>query len=288
MSLPLKHKSPSLDITALKRELFQLDSIDRVSCDIDDLRRRMGRLFDGYTCLTRVIDSGAAFRARRNDTKPRFDHVSELWYPVSEHVKKLGRVNRVGQSMFYVSASHQTATLEMRPAVGDVITILRMKRKSRKEPLHVMELGVAEKQSVRGLPQTVRIVENTPFGRMHIQKRGVLEHNLAMRSFLAGEFTRIVSPGQEHEFKMTIAIGEFLLGSDRIDGLEYPSIAGDVSKWAGGANMVLKPDRADQLFEAEECWMIEVERQAPPPAAGYVVRCVRKATAIDVDGNINW
>ena len=123
---------------------------------------------------------------------------------------------------------------------------------------------------------------------MHIKRRGVLEHNLAIRSFLAGEFTRIVPPGQEHEFKMTIAIGEFLLGSDRIDGLEYPSIAGDVGKWAGGENLVLKPDRADQLLEAEECWMIEVERQAPPPTAGYVVRCVRKAKAIDVDGNITW
>lgn len=277
-----------MDIDSLKHELSQLGNIDRESCDIDDLRRRMGRLFDGYTCLTRVIDSGTAFRARRNDTKPRFDHVSELWYPVSEHVKKLGRVNRIGQSTFYVSASHQTATLEMRPAVGDVITILRMKRKPRKVPLHVMEIGVAEKQSVHGLPQTVRIVENTPFGRMHVKERGVLEHNLAMRSFLAEEFTRIVSPGHEHEFKMTIAIGEFLLGSDRIDGLEYPSIAGDVNTWAGGANLVLKPDRADQLFEAEECWMIEVERKAPPPHAGYVVRCTRKARAIDADGNIIW
>lgn len=276
------------DIEVLKQELSLLGSIDRASCDIDDLRERFARLFGGYTCITRVITAGVAFRARRNDSERRFHHVAQLWYPASDFVNKLGRVNRIRQSMFYISASRETATLEMRPAIGDVISILRMKRKPRREPLHVMELGVAEKQSVHSLPQTVRIPENTPYGRSYVKERGKLEHNLLMRSFLAKEFTRVVAPGQEHEFKMTIAIGEFLLSSDRIDGLEYPSIAGDVSKWAGGANLVLKPDRADQLFEADACWMIEIEREAPQPHAGYVARCVRQAKAIGSDGSIIW
>jgi hypothetical protein len=280
--------SKALDIGELKRELSWLGKIDRASCADDDLRQSMCRILGGYTCITRVITSEVAFRARRNDSKPRFDHVAELWYPAPGYVRKLGRVNRVGQSMFYVSASHETATLEMRPAVGDVITILRIKRKPRSEPLHVMELGIAEKQSAHGLPQTVHIPENTQFRQVLAQRPGGVERNLAVRSFLASEFTRIVAPGREHEFKMTIAIGEFLLSSDRIDGLEYPSIAGAVDGWRGAANLVLKPDRADKSFVAEGCWMIAVERELPPPRLGYVVRCIRRAQTIDADGSIVW
>jgi RES domain len=272
----------------LKKEIAALEQIDRRSADIEELGARFRKIFDAYGCLTCVIDSQHAYRARRNFDRVPFEHVAEIWYPQPDKIKTLGRVNRAGQPMFYISASHLTATLEMRPQIGDVITLLSLKRKESGGKLHVMEIGLAEKQSLHGLDRSVRLLEETAYGQEFLKRRQGIERNLAIRSFLAREFTREVASGDEHEFKMTIAIAEFLLLSEQIDGLEYPSMAGDVSKWKGGANLALKPQSADRLFEPFECWMIEVEGFHPEPTPGLIVRCISKAKEVTLDGRIRW
>jgi hypothetical protein len=288
MKTSLTQHASALTIDVLKSQIGALEAIDSRIADIDEIGKRFKAIADGYACLTRIIDTPYAYRARRNKLRAPFEHISEVWYPQPGDVKTLGRVNRVGQPMFYISASHATATLELRPAIGDVMTLLSLQRINLGRQLHVMEIGVAEKESLHALPRSVHLLEETPFGQHFLQSTHGMEHNLAIRSYLAREFTRIVARGNEHEFKKTIAIGEFLLASEQIDGVQYPSIAGDTSQWKGGANLVLKPKAADALFEPFECWMIEVEGIQPPPESGFMLRCIGKAKEISKDGRIQW
>ena len=277
-----------LAFAALKAQIAALERIDTRTADMDALAMRLRRLFNGYACLTRMLDVPYAYRARKHETPAPFEHVSQLWYPRAEHIKHLGRVNRIGQPMFYISASHDTATLEMRPEVGELITILSLLPVDPSRRLHVMEIGMAEKESLHARPRNVQLLEETPYGPSFLKRNHGIKQNLTIRSFLATEFIRVVARGNEHEFKKTIVIGEFLSSSNRIDGLQYPSLAGDISQWKGGANLALKPETADKFFKPSECWMIRVEAREPEPGAAFAVRCIGKAKKIDEDGRIHW
>ena len=118
--------------------------------------------------------------------------------------------------------------------MGERLTILEVRLRDEAVMPHVMELGVAERASRFKCRSSVHLLENTATGRAFLQENG--EKNLAIRTFLVREFTRIVPPGQEHLFKLSVAIAEKLMDSTRIDGIEYPSIVGKGLDNKGGAN----------------------------------------------------
>lgn len=281
-----QHPLCSIALSDIQRQIGVLESTDLASVDFDELKGQVQRLFDGYSCLTRVVDSERAWRARNNHDKAFFSLVSDLWYPPPGTALRYGRLNRPGHPLLYISADFHTATLELRPQLGDRHTILELTLRDKAVWPHVMEIGVVEKASQFGLQTAVHLLEQTPHGRAFLG--GNIEKNLAIRSFLAREVTKIVPRGQEHFFKLSAAIGELLLPSDRIDGVEYPSIAGDGKAFGGGTNMALKPSSADRLFVPTACWVAEVVDRAVQPVDGYVVRCVRRAKRLEADGNIVW
>lgn len=94
-------------------------------------------------------------------------------------------------------------------------------------------------------------------------------------------------PGLEHQFKVSIAIAEVLMECDVIDGVAYPSIAGDGTGSGGGGNMALRPAAADRLFAPEVCWLEEVVRVVEPPGT-FEVLIVKRAHAIEPSGKIVW
>jgi hypothetical protein len=188
--------------------------------------------------------------------------------------------------LFYISASEGTAILEKKPNQGDALAVLRCKLKSNDKKPHVMELGIAEMTSLHGVQSTTQLLENTRGGRVYMATPENIQKNLAIRSFLAKEFLRTVEKGKEEEFKITIAIAEILMQHDKIDGVSYPSRAGNVSKWQGGENMALKPKSADLLYDAQECWVSVVEKLLPGDA--LAMRCIQKAKTISPTGEVIW
>lgn len=266
------------DISRLIREL---ETLNLDSASVDQIKARIQRLLDGYSCLTRLLETTLAWRARRLDTLPT--HVRELWYPPPASVRTIGRLNRPGQSLMYLAASHHTALLEMRPNVGDTFCVLQVRLKDSSILPHVMELGVAEKASHHSVPRTAHILDETKLGREFLGPHS--RKNLAIRSYLAREFTRVVPRGEEHMFKVSVAIADLLLDSPRIDGVEYPCMAGDPTRYGGGTNVALKPDSADRLLVPDTCWFSRIEKI---DSAGYHVRCEKRARSIEADGSIRW
>lgn len=182
-------------------------------------------------------------------------------------IKKFGRLNRVNQSIFYCSADPNTATLELRPNVGDIISILKCESKRQ---LHVMQLGMKELDVAS---------ESNFFGPFKSRLRS--KDNQLIHQFLVEEFTKKVDEGCEFEYKSTIAIGEIFSKSKRIHGLWYPSIA--IGK---GSNLGLKPGAVDKFYKPTECWAIRVEKEIAP--LKYEVLCINKAKRIKGNGRIIW
>lgn len=283
---PVNDVLPSISENRIAELIIALEKIDRARASFTDIRSLVQELFLGYSCLTRLIECHQSWRARKNIGSKLFTNVSELWYPKPSDVKRYGRVNQPGDPIFYVSASHQTSLLESRPVKGELVTILEIHLKNPTALPHVMELGVAEKSSEHKLPTTVNLLENTQLGREFLGKQ--ISKNLAIRSFLARELVKIIGNEEAHQFKVTAAIASILLSSERIDGLEYPSIAGDGSGQGGGVNLAIKPYSADRLFKPYSCFTLEVLDITSGLAPQYFVQKVAQSSGISVDGSIIW
>ena len=73
----------------------------------------------GFSEIQRVTINKKLF----GDVNKRIEHINFLKYPQPELVKKYGRANNIGQSILYATFSPITALNEMKPVVGDIITI---------------------------------------------------------------------------------------------------------------------------------------------------------------------
>jgi len=270
-------------IKKLKKQIYEFQNMG-LDTSIEKYKYLLNQIINGYRCITRTIDSEYCFRARINTGNTPFIKTNELHYPPSEFVSSMGRMNRAKASIFYIAASHETATLEIRPSVGDVITVMRYKLKNLLHKPHVMELGVAETNSEHNLGGDVHIIENTNAKRL-FKNRDEIDRNILIRNLLSQELMKIITKENQHLYKRTIAIYELLSSADRIDGLEYPSIAGDGSRKYGGTNLALKPKSADLLFEPEYAWMSKVINTHD--TFGYEMQCINNSESI-IDGTITW
>ncbi len=148
--------------TKLIRKIREFEKLN-ASSSINDIKYLLNQIINEYKCYTQIIYRHYCIRGRINNTDITFEKVSNLYYPPAKNVKSMVRGHRKGTSIFYISASHETATLEKRPSIGDTITIMRYKLKSLSRKPHVIELGVSETNSQYNFGGNINIIENTSF-----------------------------------------------------------------------------------------------------------------------------
>lgn len=241
---------------SLEELIDRFRSQDLATASDEDISAQIQKIMDGYACYTRTVSMSACYRARINESHV-FQHVSELWYPPASAVTNPGRVNRTGNSVFYVASSQDTAILELRPEVGTRMTVLCCTlRDSRLRP-HVMDVGVSEFVGPHDPKVAGRLVEDTVDGVRKLETKEGLARNRRIRKFLCAELMRIVPPEDCTAYRVTQAIADIMLQSKRIDGLWYPSIALNHK----GSNIALKPSSADRLLRPYLAWEALVEER---------------------------
>src|ERR1700742_377715 len=109
------------------------------------LRREIRTLLEtGYVSRLLYVNHSRVYRVRINEGRTLFENARQLWWPPPEAIKEKGRLNDIGQSIYYCSDSESTAVLEKRPAEGAIITILESELIApSKQPL-VTEVGIHE------------------------------------------------------------------------------------------------------------------------------------------------
>jgi len=118
-------------------------------------------------------------------------------------------------------------------------------------------------------------------------------------SFVLREFLRVVDEGNEHRYKLSVAIAESLFNFETdlsdllpnlglIDGLAYPSIAAKKIN----ANLTFHPRAFHRLYRPVACKVLAIEGVHKRIVAGTVVKSFvvaeRKAKAVNTDGRIKW
>lgn len=284
---PLSHRS----LQTIHAQIERLEAIDLRAVSINELKPLIKELVKGFPIIKATFPLKTTYRARKADqsdlvqaSQNLFSNVSQLWYPPKEYITKLGRLNKIGEQIFYCCNNLDTALIEVRPEVGDVVTILECQLREDHVPI-AMLWGMFE-YAYRNHPGGDLANLRSKF----LTKKEDEDKYLVIHSFLEKKFTQLVEPGHEHNYKITVAIAEWLMGDEFIDigeqrppadGISYESIA-----WYQGSNLALKPDAADRLYEAISAQVFYVTQKTSPME--LQAQLLTQSNSIESDGTIKW
>lgn len=291
-----KYSQSKLMRLEIRRRIHDLRKLNLTTVKDAYLEQRVRELLNiGYVARPLLVNASEAYRVRLNEGGKLFTNTKDLWYPPANYIKAKGRVNDVGESVFYYSDTEDTAVIEKRPELGDILTVLKAELIDPKVRPHVMVLGIHEftarsNPNYGGTPP-----EFDEKQKQFLEREGISKTNPLLQAYLTEEFMRQVNPGNEHEYKITIAITKILMNEPEllnedgspavgaiIDGFAYPSIAADNV----GANVALKTESADRLYRPVSCTLYRVEEKKDD--THYTVGKLKWSTSIEADGTVNW
>src|SRR5215204_4079623 len=108
----------------------------------EQVNQRIGQIMDGYHTLVVPAQMSGLYRARKNVGDVPWQFASDLWYPPATAVRNRGRFNDPGSPVLYACNTATGAVFEIRPNVGDVITILIARAKSKVVELACAHIGL--------------------------------------------------------------------------------------------------------------------------------------------------
>jgi len=181
----------------------------------------------------------------------RISEIKYLKYPPKEFVKKYGRANNIGESVLYATFDPITALSEMRPKLGDLITISTWKLKTNYD-----------------LTVTPIFKNSTKSGEVHneISLRAGIEYNKLLRQyddeqlrkqldiiiqFVADCFNKEVEDGNHFDYFLSSHYAKRLfweLQNGEIDAILYPSVRQSLTL----TNIAIKPTIFDKNYGLEQ------------------------------------
>jgi len=265
-------ESPSfkLDLSAARSAIAAIKGLDLPGASIEEIKDLLTPLFQSYGASAPRFQPGLRLFRVRSCEKP--SSIRELSYPPAEAVG-LGRVNRSGSPVLYCCTSREAPFFESRPPVAKTVAIVQWETTA---PLLVNHVGYT-RQAFDALGSARQQAGWGPQPAEFPSWDG----NEEIAEFLARLFTQRVAKGEEHFYKLTVAVAEKLFADDLFDGLLYPTVA-----MRGNAdNFAVKPRYADKhlRFLKAEFVRIAAERDF-----AYDITVLDTATELGSDGSILW
>jgi hypothetical protein len=169
------------------------------------------------------------YRARvHNSVKGNFDkgvltefiNEKEFWNPPAKSVK-MGRCNSEGESIFYCSSDFITTILEVKPEIGNYITIANFKN-FYTENVPQFRINAIGKTYLLKIPNLKNLFKD------YVIKQDQIE----MENFLDELFHQNVNEDELYKYKLSVALSHIFMtdGTNikndifKTDGLLYPSI----------------------------------------------------------------
>lgn len=185
---------------------------------------------------TDILAGANIYRARvwhydGKDQSVFYKNASEIWYPKPKFLKKLGRVNNIGQPMLYTSFDALTPIHEIRSQEDTQFALIK----------YVVKLNQSLKLAEIATKTFPELMNQIP--KEGIWKKNGMRNWRIIHNFLEEEFKRRVPEGEEYKYRTTIEIAK-KYDYPNCDGFIYPSIEGGVSH-----NIAIKPQAADRSLD---------------------------------------
>ena len=217
-------------------------------------------------------------------TNTRIFEEKQLKYPPAECVKKYGRANLKFQSVLYGTFNFMTAIKEMRPEIGDLITVSKWKLKNENDSLVVCPMFL--KQPVDG-STNYRLKNLYDWFIKELQKFPTSVSNLylELHQFYSQCFAREINSNDNQGYLITALLADKILNKYKdgiVDAILYPSTKEDLRT----ENIAIKKESFDskyQLSETIEKRLLEISQNG----AKYVFERLGESLKID-ENKIKW
>ena len=251
--------------------------------------------------MTPVFDPGLfLYRARPVSTtfnKENGIGRKDLIYPPKPRVR-LGRLNRSEQPVFYTSMHKEPVFFENRDVKAGSELVLSFWKTA--EKLIVNNIGYTEYVfrlfgAHRAVPRWEKpsdpnsnkdAISLPEFSAESVEKVLSEDECREIHEAFSKYFMKSVVSGDEHQYKLTTAIGELHLGDiknlgTRFAGALYPS----TRMWANGDNLALLPWFVDKHLEFRKALHVRIDA---PTDTGFSVTYLDSARGFDDSGNLIW
>lgn len=261
-----------IDATAVETAIQRLRTLDLTATSIDEIKDLLEPALEGHMAWAPEFEPGVSLFRARIMGKPTW--VNQCSYPPACRVS-IGRANRAGCPVLYCALSKETALFEVRPQPGDSLAICEWQTRVQMNVNHIgySPAVFARLGSVRTHPSWMSLPVTIPGG----------EDNLKIQEFLAETFTFDAVLGQEHRYKLSVAIAEKFLINSPFDGLLYPTM----QMRANADNIALLPTFADTNLAFRRCVFLCVD-SVDVVESEIMTRVLDTADSAEPDGRINW
>lgn len=184
------------------------------------------------------------------DVDGRVEYIKHLKNPPKECVKKYGRANMIGQSVLYATFDYITALSEMRPEVGEKITVSYWKLKTEYDLCVTPIFKNSTKNGVvhNELSLNAQILS---YKMLQQYDENVRKQIQIILQFIADAFSKEVQDGNHFDYYLSSHYANRLLyefENGELDGILYPSVRQSLTL----SNIALKQEIFDKHFELEK------------------------------------
>ncbi|MGC9986087.1 MAG: hypothetical protein ABSF35_20980 [Polyangia bacterium] len=199
--------------------------------------------------------------------------LGDISYPPLHLVRQLGRINDIGQSIFYAATTRSVPFFELSCRPDETLALAVWKTTDRMTLNHI---GYTADNSRR-------LLSRRALDQVYDFTAGLSRDDLgnSIRDYLAAQFSQVVPAGAEYRYKISIAIARGLLAPSNVDGLLYPTIA-----MSGNAdNVALKPTFVDSSCRFMSVEFLSITSES---ATTRAFRVIDSATHVALDGMLDW
>lgn len=276
-----------MPLEELTRELDALEHGSFATLSDDQLRERVKQIHEGLSIQAPIVPAEKLiFRAVKVTQRPVSK--SRIGYPPSSAVRALARCNRVGEVMFYGAFNQFVSCIrELSWQPGDLFALSSWLTTA---PMLFNHLGFsAEMLTKFKASRELPYFSNPANGS---------DRNWLIRQWQARVFTQQVPVGQEHLYRLPIALKEAAIwpigqpspkGLEMLSGIIYPSIATS----ALGDNFAILPSEVDKKMALLEVNFITVDSAHMIAGSGANTAAEMRVISYDCarsteDGNLVW
>jgi len=200
-------------------EISKYRSLDLRTISLDESIELFRSIYNQFHLLTYNIGT-VVFRGRKIEDHEPHLLKKDVWCPPPESVKNIGRLNAIGESLFYCAFDPITTIKELRLNIDDYFSLATYNM----APMPDNDLS------------TIVIDIPTPLPQLQGNHR---IYTMILNDFTFNEFTRYVGVGTEFQYKISCAISKLLFETPHKDSIMYPSMIDYKKK-----NLAIKPDSA--------------------------------------------
>ncbi len=276
-----------IPLEELKRELDALGRGSFAALSDDELREKVKQIHEGLSIQAPIVPAEKLiFRAVKVSQRP----VSKMriGYPPSDAVKTLGRCNRAGEVMFYGAFNQFVSCIqELSWQPSDLFALSAWLTTA---PMLFNHLGFSAETLTRfNASRELPYFSNPVNGS---------DRSWLIRQWQSKVFTQLVPVGQEHLYRLPIALKEAALwpigqpnheGLEMFSGIIYPSVATS----ALADNVAILPSEVDKKMSLLEVNFLVVDSARIITGSGANTAAEMRVISYDCarsneDGNLVW